>query len=226
MYPVHSVAVAVCALSIVFTFGSAIAAIAPGQSDDFQGGTTQGWSIGPNSSLPPDVIASGGPGGSVDAYLRLQASGFTGPGGKLVAFNAGSWVGDYLDAGVTAITMQVRNYGTTDVALRLILEGGIVDALSSLEAVNVPAGSDWTEVTFSLAAAALGGGDFQSVMGSVTTLNLVHSPAFITARTQTPFVAAVIGVDNITAVPEPQALVLTAVGIAALLLRLARRRRC
>lgn len=225
MYPIHSSAVAACALSIAFTSGVGVAAIAPGQSDDFEGGTTLGWSVGPVSAVPPEVITSDGPGGSTDAYLLLRATGVQGPGGRLVAFNAGSWAGDYLEAGVSAITMQVRNLGTSDLALRLILEGGTFETVATLEAVSLPAGSGWMDVTFSLAPAALGGGNFQNVMGDVTALNLVHSPGFVTARSQTPNVAAVLGVDNVTAVPEPRMAVLTGVGVAALLLRFARRRR-
>jgi hypothetical protein len=205
--------------------GPAGAAVSFGQVDTFEAGGLLAWEAGggANPNGPVNEI-SGGPGGADDNFLRLTASGQSGPGGKLVVFNSAQWTGDYLDAGVAAISMQVNNLGATDLVLRLILEGGS-SSLTSISPVNLPSGSGWNTVSFSLAAANLSGGDYLSVLGNVTTLNLVHSPDIIAARSGAPNVAAQLGVDNISAVPEPGKLVLSALGLTMVAGAVIRKRR-
>lgn len=199
------------------------AAIVVGQTDDFENGTLLGWDSGSRNPNGPTNVPSGGPAGANDHFLHLTSNGSSGAGGKLVVFNADQWTGDYLGAGVTSIRMQVDNLGATNLALRLILEGG-AGRLTTVDPVTVPAGSGWETVSFSLTSANLTGGNFNAVMGQVSTLDLVHSPSAIAFRSSAPNIAAVLGVDNITAVPEPGALLLTAIGLAALVCSVGRKR--
>jgi hypothetical protein len=194
------------------------ASIVVGQTDDFENGTLLGWDSGSRNPNGPTNVPSGGPAGANDHFLHLTSNGSFGAGGKLVVFNADQWTGDYLGAGVTAIRMQVNNLGATNLALRLILEGG-AGSLTTVSAASVPAGSGWETVSFSLASANLTGGNFNAVMGHVSTLDLVHNPSATAFRSSAPNIAAVLGVDNITAVPEPSALLLTVIGLAALVCR-------
>ncbi len=130
-------------------------------------------------------------------------------------FNTEQWAGDYLGAGVTGLTLNsLRNFGNTDLALRLRLSKPGVSGLSTL-AASLPANGAWTQVHFSLSAASLGLSaiDYTSLLSNVQELRLFHAT---TAAFPGEFVAATLGVDNIAAVPLPPALVLIGVGLAAL----------
>ncbi len=202
------------------------AAIVSGQSDNFEDGSLQSWQTGARDPDGPTNMASGGPGGLNDNFLRLTSNGAFGAGGKLVVFNPSQWAGDYLGAAVTSIRMQVDNLGATPLVLRLILvDSAAGQSLTTVSPVNVAAGSGWETVSFSLASANLAGGVFNTVMGHVTELDLVHSPSVIGARSSALNIAAVLGVDNVAAVPEPSPLVLTVLGFALAMCSAARRLR-
>jgi hypothetical protein len=192
-------ALAVCAL-LVFQATVATAAVTPGQVDAFSSGL-QSWQAGgvvnPNG---PRTLA-GGPDGENDMFLDLRGNGNFGSGGKLVVFNKNQWAGNYIDAAIDTIEMQVKNLGPTDLVLRLIFEAeNLGQSLTTMAPVNVPSGSDWTTVTFPIGADNLTGGVFNTVMAAVTGLDIVHSPNVIPARSSAPSILAELGVDNITAV--------------------------
>ena len=94
-------------------FFGACPGIEPLQRDDFQDGTTQGWTTGGANPNPPTWVSDGGPEGVGDGFLRVEGNGSSGAGGNLVAFNSAQWTGDYLAAGVTAIRADLRNLGRT-----------------------------------------------------------------------------------------------------------------
>lgn len=208
----------------------------PGLSDTFEDGTTQGWTVavGPVGGVhpaPPANIADGGPAGAGDNYLQLTSVGGAGAGSRLAAINLGQWTGDYIAAGVNAITMDVRNFGTADLSLRLLIGGpfgaaGPENIAVSSDAVFLPAGQDWTPVTF-----LIGPGDLTALLGTVNAalanaqeLRIYHSPAPIFPP---PSAVAQIGVDNITAaaIPEPTTLLLVGTGLAGIGAKLKRKRR-
>lgn len=194
------------------------ATIVFGQVDDFENGQLQDWSAGLRNPSPPTNIASGGPAGVDDNYLRVASNGSFGAGGKLVVFNEAQWQGDYPAAGVSEIRMQVNNLGTTDLVLRLILEDTPGHSLTTLSPVKVAAGSGWETVSFSLATTNLTNAPlYDAVMGQVHTLTLVHSADVIAGRQSAPNIAAQLGINNITAVPEPSTPLLTAIGFAAVM---------
>jgi hypothetical protein len=208
---------------VALTFGPLAArAVTISQVDDFESGTLASWQAG-GSTNPngPVNITTGGPAGLDDNYMRLSSNGQFGAGSKLVVFNADQWTGDYLLDGVTSIEMQVNNLGATNLVLRLIFESAFSgQSIGSLASVSVPAGSGWTTVNFPIEPANFTGGDFNAVMMNVTTLNLLHSPTPITARSASPNIAAQLGVDNIRAVPvpEPSSILLFAAGMATCVL--------
>jgi hypothetical protein len=197
-------------------------AVVPGQTDDFEIGTTQGWVGGPLAGNPnpnpPINVSSGGPGGADDNYLLVRSTGIGTSGSKLVAFNGAQWTGDYLAAGIGAIRMHVSNLGTTDLTLRLILvRAQDVQAQCTVAGVVIDADDDgWHLVEFPLTDANLNGlSDFNTVMSSVTELDLVYAPSEITHRRDSPGIAAELGVDNVTAVPVPEPSVAGAMAAAA-----------
>src|SRR5687768_4371857 len=100
-------------------------AVTVGQIDTFQDGTTENWFAGGGPfgavpPVPPTNIPTGGPGGSTDRYLHIAATGGSGAGSRLTAINGTQWTGNYLTAGVNAISIDVNNLGTTDLSLRLL----------------------------------------------------------------------------------------------------------
>ena len=107
--------------------------------------------------------------------------------------------------------MDLRNFGTTDLTIRLLFEDpmggpGADEAVTSFD-VPLPAGGPWTHAVFPVTAS-----DLTVLHGSATTLlsqvllfRIIHNPV---ANEAVP-VNGVLGVDNITAVvPEPSSLVL------------------
>jgi hypothetical protein len=205
-----------------------------GQTDTFEDGTTQGWTVNLLGMgvhpAPPANISTGGPAGVDDNYLQLSAVGGSGAGSRLAAINLAQWAGDYIAAGVGQISMSVNNLSAVDLHLRLFVEdpmgGPPINAAFSTNAIVVPAGSGWTTVTFSLFA-----GDLTAAVGStlealsnVTALRIFHSISPTPPGPGPDPVVAVLGVDNIiAAVPVPAAAGLFAAGLGWL--RFTRRKR-
>jgi hypothetical protein len=198
-------------------------ALPVGSVDTFEGSTTEGWLInvlGVGGNVPqPVVVPTGGPGGAGDGYLQLTADGGNGPGGKLVALNLNQWAGDY--GNVSGIRMDVRNFGATDLALRLLFEElgpmGPVNIAASTVPLLLPAGSGWTTLLFPVGLSSLTAleGSVAAVLSNAHVLRIFHNPVI---GFPPPAVAARLGIDNVqaVAVPEPVALVLFATGLAAL----------
>ena len=216
--------IVLAAAGATMTLGSAASA-APilGQVDTFEDGSTAGWSAGGPHPAPPANVATGGPAGADDNYLQLTAVGGSVPGGRLSAFNSAQWAGDYLAAGITAIAMDLRNDGPDDVVLRLLLAGpfgptGPENVAVTADAATLPAGSGWVSVTFSLLPSDLEVllGTAAGALTQASELRLFHNPdPFFGGPPQSsPPVVAVVGVDNVTAVPEPGSLLLLGVATA------------
>jgi hypothetical protein len=195
--------------------------------DDFQDGSTMGWVVGdPSHPSPPLNVSTGGPGGVGDAFLQLTANGGDGPGSRLSALNSSQWTGDFIGAGITSIAMDVNNFGPEDLVLRLLfvnfpVAGPPTDVAWTLAPIFVPAGSGWANVVFDLSAANLFApfGTTAGALGDVNEFRIFHNPApaFGGPLVGSAPVNAVLGVDNIQAVPEPATLVLLGAGIVGTL---------
>lgn len=194
-------------------------AVLLGQSDSFESGTTLNWRVGSPHPLPPSVTATGGPTGAGDAYLLLQADGGGGPASRLAVQNTDQWSGNYLAAGITGISMDVFNFGPSSVSLRLLFDGD--DGTSQARAWSavplvVPAGSGWQRLVFPILPSdlrAAAGGNVNLALSSAYSLRLYHG---VNASFPGGAIVATLGVDNITAVPEPSAAVLLGLGLAGL----------
>jgi hypothetical protein len=197
-----------------------------GQIDTFEDGTTQNWMINllgqgnPPSAALPQNIPTGGPAGADDNYLLLTSTGLPGAGGRLTVINATQWTGNFIAAGIDRITMSVNNLGASELALRLLFEDPTVgppeNIAFSTEAVIVPPGSGWISVLFPITPADLSAaeGDVTTALTNATVMRLYHSfdPGF-----PGPEVAALLGVDNIAAVPVPVTAILFGSGLVAML---------
>jgi glucose/arabinose dehydrogenase len=163
-------------------------------------------------------VGTGGPAGAGDSFLQLTSLGGFGPGSRMVAFLGPQWAGNYSAAQVTALRFDANNFGADDLVLRLSLSGSAGSAIST-DGVLLPAGSGWTRLTLSLAPGNLSGAN---VLGNVLGLRLFHAT---TAEFPGETVAARLGIDNVTAVPEPGAALLLCGGLVMLMGTLRRRQR-
>lgn len=204
-----------------------------GLIDDFEDGTTAGWVVGLLGAAhpaPPVNVPDGGPDGDGDNYLRLTSVGGGGAGSRLAAINLSQWAGDYSIAEGDPLDHYVmrgwvRNFGETDVFLRVLLEnpmGGPPTDLAVTAAVEVPAGSRWMEFELSFRAADLTllQGDLDALLADVTAIRLFHSEA---ADFPGEASLAQIGVDDLAAlgivhdgVAEPGSLALALLGLGGL----------
>jgi hypothetical protein len=90
-----------------------------------------------------------------------------------------------------------------DLTVRLLFEDPGPGAPANIAATAgrfLPAGSGWMRVRFDIAAADLTPvlGDAATLLGSTTLLRVHHSPAGVFSPDP---IAALLGIDNITAVP-------------------------
>jgi hypothetical protein len=226
-----------CALLLLATaiLPGSLAAL-PLTPDTFEDGTTQGWGVPGLSPNPPANVATGGPGGAGDNYLQLVATGTPAAGGRLAVLNSSQWAGNYLDAGITSISMHVNNFGPDSLVLRLLFEdfegpGPPENLVLTLAGVIVPANSGWVSVAFDLSLANLAVDTFGTVVGAmsdVDTIRIFHNPdpTFPGPGVGIPPVNVTLGVDDITthAVPEPSTLALLGGGLAAAVARRRQRR--
>jgi hypothetical protein len=200
--------------------------------DDFEDGTVENWFVGggPVGGIhpaPPANIASGGPGGAGDHYMRLTAVGGAGAGSRLAVLNATQWAGDYIGGGVTLFEMDLQNEGNTDLAVRLMFEDPIPGPPANIAISDnpflLPAGGGWVHATFAVAPSDLVAllGSATGALSNTTILRIFHNPI---DGPPSPIVAT-LGVDNITAnaapaaVPEPAALMLLLPGTVVYLVR-------
>lgn len=207
---------------------SSASAVVSGQVDTFEDGTTQGWVVallGAPHPAPPTNVASGGPAGSDDNYLLVTAVGGAGAGSKLSVINPAQWTGNFIMAGIGFIEMDLNNFGPSDLSLRVLFEdpmgGPPANIAFSSDAIVLPAGSGWTSVIFpvSLADLTAGQGDGAAALMNTTAMRIFHNPL---PASPGPAVEALLGIDNIEAlppIPAPSALVLASLGVLTLLSR-------
>ncbi len=181
------------------------------QRDDFQDGSLQNWD---GQSVRTNV-ATGGPHGDGDRYLRVAPS----PDGHVGAKNQVQWGGrpwqgeitkDYVTNGITGIAADVYNFGPDPLHLRILLTGH--GRWASKDPLILPPDSGWQHTVFWLDEEHL-----VQVQGSEPLVNglrdlsryvIHHDPAPPSGHGGGVAVDAVLGIDNITAVPEPGMLAL------------------
>lgn len=207
---------ALTAAALALTVALPAHAVVAGQVDTFESGTTLGWGVGVNHPVPPTILTTGGPAGAGDHYMLLQAIGSGGPASRLAVHNGAQWAGDYTAAGITTVTMDVFNFGPSDLSLRLLFDAGspsITDRAWSTVPVLVPGGSGWRSVVFPVTAADLTpapGSQVADALAGAVSVRLFHST--LSEFPGEPIVVTV-GVDNITAVPEPTTAWLLTLGL-------------
>jgi hypothetical protein len=194
--------IAVMSLGSPAAFGTVVF----GQIDDFEDDTTMFWAGGAG----PANVSTGGPAGAGDNYLQLVATGGNGPGSRLGAYNDLQWTGDYVSEGVTAIEADVRNFGATgSLSLRFLFFGAGGNFTSTVP-IMLPNDGLWHHVVFGVTPADLTavdcGFDVNATLSGTNRLLLRHQVGPPDGQFAGTAVVGELGVDNITAVPEPSAL--------------------
>jgi hypothetical protein len=217
---------AVCAVGLLLPARSA-EAISLGLFHDFQDGTTMGWQNGP-FAIPVTNISTGGPAGAGDRYIQLTADG-SGPGGRLVAFNFTEWIGNYIAAGVNAISISLINQSAVDLNIRFAFQSEIVQGGPGYlsQAMVLPVGSGWQSFTISIApenmTAVNNPTDYNTFFSNVAWTRIINAAG--TSNLNGDFVTGQLGIDNILAVPEPTTTALLAGAFLALGFRYVRGKR-
>lgn len=172
--------------------------------------SNEGWQIG-GAGVQPARVASAGPDSQI-GYLSHFSDGGSANGKWLMWSGQSQWLGDYISAGVTGISLWANvSAGTAPVSMRIAFDGP--GGWFYSVAQGVVAG--WTEYSFSLAptnftyAAGSGGtGVLAGTMSGVTRFSILAGGGGVSYRANGDLLQAgtsvnTILVDNIGAVPEP-----------------------
>jgi hypothetical protein len=192
---------AVCLASVL---PSALGLPVIGRSDTFENGTTQGWGGSyPGYTPLPLYVPAGGPAGPNDGFMEISTTGF-----HLATRNQSrAWTGDYLCAGVKAISMDLIHLsGNTDLRLRISLfgPGGMFSTIDRTPPLGDQIG--WTHHIFGLTAEDLvyvsgGTGRLEDTLRQVSKVLIRHdSPMPSAPGRHPPHVRASVGIDNIAAI--------------------------
>lgn len=174
------------------------------QTDDFQSGTSEGWTDG--VLMSPTVQTTGGPAGIGDAFLMISTSSPIGPGSKLATFNTGpDWVGDYANLNASSVTVDLMNpTGSSMVEMRLVLFGPLNTSQRWTSTISTAVLSDsiWRNYEFSLAEEELtsvgSASNYGDMIDSVVRIMLRHDMG-APSNGGTP-VSASLGIDNVSLV--------------------------
>jgi autotransporter-associated beta strand protein len=194
------------AIVIVAAFPAVGECVVLNQTDLFQG-SKDNWTDG-HGGVNGTLVTTGGPNGANDSYLQVSSGAFGGES-KLITFNQVQWTGNYLAAGVGAISMSLKNFGGSTLPIRIAIRdatgGQTVPGYSSTNAFMLPADGQWHTAQFLLDAADMtpvGAGlpPLSIELTAVKDFRLLSAvqPAFIGDS-----ISARIGVDDIIALPPP-----------------------
>jgi hypothetical protein len=202
-----SMKLAPCVLAASFALGLGFAApsahaVVIGQVDDFQSGTVNEWYGGTTITNVANGLL-----GPSDRYITVQSNGSGGTGGKVATHNSEArWNGDYIAAGVTGISVDMRNLGTTTLNMRLVLFG-LGSRFTSTTGISLAPGSGWQHLTFPVSVAGLtrvlGSGTYNDSIGSVSQIMFRHDGG--TPSSGGEAINGIVGIDNVMAVPSPGA---------------------
>ena len=185
-------------------------AIVPGQISTFEDGTSQGWEGGADQ----EIVLTDGPAGFGDNFFNIKTNPQSNQQGtKLATYNQGTdWAGDYQAAGITEISMDLKNFADTliDLEIRIVLFGPGASAntatrYTSTQSKIIPPDGQWHRVVFSLSEDSLtlvsGTDTYTTVMQGVQRILIRHQAGAPAAGGTT--VLAGMGLDNIQAIGTP-----------------------
>ncbi len=180
----------------------AAAGVSAGQTDNFQDGTSAGWENG--QSCNEDNISTGGPAGNGDGYIRVSSPavrcGHT--DSKLVTLNRTRWTGDYSGQGVKQISMDLKNFGSAALPIRIAIRegtGGSGTPGYCSTAVSVPNDGQWHNYSFSLDGSMSPINSPQPLATDLANVQELRILSSAQPSLSGDAISAQIGIDNITA---------------------------
>jgi autotransporter-associated beta strand protein len=199
-------------MSILFAIALILAMPAVGecvvlnQTDSFQG-SLDGWTDG-HAGNNVALVATGGPNGANDSYLQVS-SGTFGLEPKLITFNQMQWTGNYVAAGVTSVSMLLKNFGGSTIPIRIAIRDATgnssIGGYSSTNAFTLPADGQWHTAQFLLDAADMTpvGTGLPSLATELTAVQDFRLLSAALPAVIGDTISARIGVDDIVALPPP-----------------------
>jgi hypothetical protein len=214
---------ALITLSVVVASARVGQCVTLNQVDLFQG-SKDNWTDG-HGGVNGTLVTTGGPNGAGDSYLQVSSGTFDSEP-RLVTFNEAQWTGNYIAAGVNAISMSLKNFGASTLPIRITIRdaagGQTVGGYSSKNPFMLPADGQWHTAQFLLDAADMTPVGFSGLPPLATELTAVQDFRLVSAGQPSIIGDAInarIGVDDIRAgsVPEPTAYSLLIIGGAVLI---------
>lgn len=162
-------------------------AIDPNQLDDFEDGTTQNWSVGFDGDPVPSNVADPAPSHANDRALFMANTGAGGSRPNLLVINGtlsrdSTWAGDWTGAGLTHVSMDVRNPNLFELKMRLGITGPLSLGIGNryiTDAISVPADNAWHSIAFDVLPAdfiALNEDDeIEEALANVTHLRILNN---------------------------------------------------
>ena len=91
-------------------------------------------------------------------------------------FNVVQWGGDYNAAGVSVVKMDLANFGSSMLTMRVGVEGPGGRFVTA--GASVPADGVWRQYAFDLSTATAvdGGTNLGATLGAVTSMRILHNP--------------------------------------------------
>lgn len=195
--------------------------------------TSEGWQIGGAGAQPTWNSGAGHDGAS--GFLSHFSDCDLANSKWLMLSSEAEWLGNYAAAGVSAISLWADNSAGDPLGLRIAFDGPGGWFYSGLQTVtDSTGGADWTQLTYNLTAenftyASGSGGtaNFASTMAAVSRFEIFGGASAVLYRGGGDLLEAgtssnTVRIDQITAVPEPSAIVF---GLAGLLCATIARRR-
>lgn len=191
--------------SLLFAVCTLYGQVTINQVDDFEDGTTANWTE-PSATAPVNV-ATDGPDGVDDSYLRDTTTGVAGgSGARMVIRNLGNqWSGNFTSEGVQAISFDARALiNTINVRVSITGPGGKFSSTNSVAVatedgwveVGIPmAPGDWTAVSDGLDGGSAGT-DINATLANVTEFRIISAPS---PMWRGEIIDAEMHLDNITA---------------------------
>jgi hypothetical protein len=175
--------------------GVAYGQIVLGQIDTFQDGLNGDWQGNGN----PTNIPNAGPLGFGDHCVGIDTA--TAP--HLAMYNATTWSGDWLTAGVKVVEMDMRNMGAVPLEMRVVLIGTLGTRWTSTVALPLPVDANWHHMVFPITESFM-----TQVLGSDSYTDVASTVGFFLIRHQSgppdfrgTGVTSALRLDNIQALP-------------------------
>jgi len=194
-------------LLIVGCFEGTTQAVTLGQIDTFTDGVQNWGAYGSRLHM-----SDGGPEGDGDGFLAVLAHGGTDLRGELIALSPyPRWSGNYADGVITALAMDLKNFGDMPLEMRLHCIHNL-GRVTSINAFPIPADGQWHRTECSVQADALiSDGDLLGLLQD-TRFSIRHQSGPPRLESGAEKIFSAFGLDNVTAVPEPISAVLLGLG--------------